>query len=164
MADLMYLISFLEDVDEGTFELGNLEDAKHITIVPEFSLPNKELDAVRVKFDRAASWFGLFNIEAVRESVFGEDDNPVSVVEVSGIDCNGNSIFDLHRTFTEIIYNAGGVCSSPQYCFDNFSPHISYMNMFSNNLNIHNVSLIHHRDGFGKNVINLRNYFFNACK
>lgn len=159
----MYLIAFLDEVKEGSFELGDLEEAKHITIVPEFSVPNKRLDNIRVKFDRAAAWFGDFTVNPIRKSIFGDEDNPISVVEVFGCDCLGNSIMDLHSTFTNIVYDEGGSCSSPQYCFGNFSPHISYMPMFSEPLNISSLALIHHRDGFGKNAINLHNYSLNAC-
>lgn len=156
MADLLYLMGF---INEATPNVGSTEynpDNFHVTIMPEHAIPDRNMDQYLKELDNITKWFKpvLFTIGETKtfRNSFGFD---VPVVTLNTI--NGNN---LHNSVLAAVESLDGRPTGANFTGKEYSPHVSFWDD-PKPFEINSLSLIHHKDGFGKNVVNLRNFKLN---
>jgi 2'-5' RNA ligase len=150
MADLLYLMGFLGDtppVGEYCYDPDNL----HLTLMPEHAVPDKHLVEYVTGIGNVVRWFQPFSIEPDYTDFYGaEGQIPVTVMK------QDRNVFELHQSLLHLGL-AYGMKVEASIIGEKFSPHISYYTE-SKPAEVKSLSLIHHRSGFGVDVVNLANY------
>ena len=151
MADLLYIIGFLEEVKENPIE------TLHLTIMQDFSIPNRNLRQFLKDLEKISVWFHSMELETTEVDFFGPL-NDIQVMKVGGKDLQ--ELKELHSSIFELIYKMGGNVTNPEYCLENFQPHLTGE---ERNINfvLKDFECIHHSEGFGKNVLNLQKITLN---
>jgi len=162
MADILYLVSFL-DGPAPSGEVANpcFEECLHLTLLPSFSIPDASLPEFRRLLNTLTPWFRPPVLFPTEEALFGpKQDIPVKKV-ASLAEGEDNCIHLYHRSVLEALHHLGGSVKEPHFTGGKFSPHVSYLDSWKP-FSLDSVTLVHHREGFGRGIVNLANYYFGG--
>lgn len=154
MADLIYLMGFLNHTPPLGEHETNLSD-EHITLLSEVSVPDKNLNTWVANLSSIMFWHPKFTVKQEHELWLGSMlDIPAVSVTTNPV----NAMQALHKDLLASLNHVSGKVAKPEYAGINFLPHISHAKYTGTLYEFTTLSLIHHQDGFGENVVNLANF------
>lgn len=123
MSELL-ITSSLDPINEGDVFPKGLP--RHVTIWQYFQLPDFRREAFAEQIGRAVEGFSpQWIVGGENDATFGPD-NDVLVRRVHTLG-HGATIRTLHAVLGEIIQRNDGVVRNPEWAFENFNPHITYV-------------------------------------
>lgn len=158
MADLLYLMGFLPNVDHREFQC--VEEQLHVTVLPSFSVKTRDLDELVRRLDQIVTWFKAPKLYTTDIFLVGEDRNiPAMKVTDQYKDC-GRSLKELHLSMCETVDELGGWFNAPHFTREGYTPHVSHC---SERLafQIDELILVHHTGGFGIGVETIGTFKFD---
>lgn len=122
MSELL-ITSSLDPIEEGQVFSKGLP--RHVTIWQYFELPDFHRDEFIKEVGQAVEGFSPLEIIGLNEDQFGpNNDVPVRRVQALG---SGATIITLHTVLGEIIQRHEGTIQNPEWAYENYNPHITYV-------------------------------------
>ncbi|MGH7218438.1 MAG: hypothetical protein ACREGE_03310 [Candidatus Microsaccharimonas sp.] len=122
MSELL-ITSSLDPINEGDVFPKGLP--RHVTIWQYFKLPDFRREAFAEQVGSAVQGFSPLEILGIDNAEFGpNNDVPVRRVQTLG---SGATLIALHAVLGEIIQRNDGEIRNPEWAFENFNPHITYV-------------------------------------
>ncbi len=123
MSELL-ITSSLDPVNEGDVFPKGLP--RHVTIWQYFQLPDFRREAFIEEVGKAIEGFSPLEILGTDYAEFGpNNDVPVRRVRALG---SGATLVALHAVLGEVIQRNDGEIRNPEWAFENFNPHTTYVN------------------------------------
>ncbi len=123
MSELL-ITSSLDPIEEGQVFSKGLP--RHVTIWQYFQLPDFHVDEFMTDAGTVIEGFSPLEIIGTEQDMFGEhNDTPVRRVKALG---HGATIRTLHAVLGAVIEQHDGVIRSPEWAYDRYNPHITYVN------------------------------------
>ncbi|HWT40837.1 MAG TPA: hypothetical protein VN081_06265 [Dongiaceae bacterium] len=123
MSELLFTSS-IDPVKEG--QVFTESPPRHVTVWQYFTLPDFHRKTFLDEVGRAVEGFSPLEIIGGAEDKFGpNNDVPVRRVIALG---TGATLITLHAVLGEIIRRYDGVIRDPQYAWEGYNPHVTYVN------------------------------------
>lgn len=151
MADILYLMGFKDTPAIG--DHGYDPDNFHVTVLDHFSLLDSSLHAFIGNVESITRWFEPMPLKENGMKWFGVDED----IPVMSLKHEAN-IMNLHYSLCDLLAKFNGKLKSPEYNGENYKPHVSYLDDKNALWTMNTISLIHHRSGFGVDVVNRANF------
>lgn len=119
MSDLLYLMSFKNPPEPGPYYYD--PDNLHVTILDNFSIPNKRFHDFMRTANMLTRWFKAIPLRADGFDLFGVQGD-IPVLKVHG----GLQLASLHESFADLVMAHDGVLRNPQFAYNGYSSHVSY--------------------------------------
>lgn len=151
MADILYLMGFKDTpaIGDHRYDPHNF----HVTVLDHFSLPDTSLHAFIKNVESMTRWFGPIPLKEEGMKWFGlDEDIPVMSLKHEA------DIMNLHHSLCDLLAKFNGKMKTPEYNGESYNPHVSYLEDESILWDMDSFSLIHHRSGFGVDVVNRANF------
>lgn len=157
MANLLYIMCFFGDTPkEGDFFYD--PENYHITLLPEFSVPDENLAQFLESLQPAETLFQQISVNETKAAFLG-DDFDIPVVKVQST--SELELPKLHAWLMERLAEAQGTPDT-KYVLERFSPHISFKPFTGASYMVTGFSVIHHQVAFGEEVKNIGNYMLKS--
>ena len=143
-------------------ELGEVEldlGRAHLTVLPNFSVPDENLPQLRRLFHSIVNWFPTFSIVPGIAMELGEAVK-VPVVLVAGKE-DPTILQELHCSLAAAVQRTSGYFRDPEFVEEGFLPHVSHW-ASPEETRLQDLTLTAHTEGFGQGVRNLANYRLNG--
>ncbi len=102
------------------------EDARYVTIMQYFTLPEANEAAFATEVGNVAEGFSPFEIEGGEYVEFGpNNDVPARRIVTLG---RGATLRALHAVLGAVIEQQDGEISAPEWAYDGYNPHMTYRN------------------------------------
>ena len=122
MSELL-ITSSLDPIEKGQVFSKGLP--RHVTIWQYFQLPDFHRDVFIAEVGEAVEAFSPLEIMGAECDHFGpNNDVPVRRIMALG---SGATLIALHATLGEIINRHDGVIANPEWAYQNYNPHITYV-------------------------------------
>lgn len=156
MADILYLMGFKTPPAVGAYETEGLDltdpSAQHVTLLDCFALPTPSLPAFIADMFTVARWFESIPLEKKGLEFFG-DLGQIPVMTLR----KDPRLLGLHESAYDLLRKHEGEVKTPDYTGTGYAPHVSFLEDETELWTMSHLSLIHHRGGFGVDVVNYGN-------
>lgn len=150
MADLLYLMGFFQEPTEELLQDLPLEDLRHLTVMPAFTVADRQLPRFQRHLRALTAWFTPFTLEGTKMTTLGREYFPVPALLVEAPSASF-TLEDLHKSCSEALLEAGGAYLHPEFTGETYLPHVSHPRV-GEVMEVSTLLLVHHSEGFGRGV------------
>jgi hypothetical protein len=148
VAQTLYLMSFLNENKVRASAAINFQEDLHLTVVSNFTVPDKRMVDFQSALIRLAPWFFPLKLDVVNHVTLGTICQvPAAVVRAQSKEM---SLVQMHDSFWDLIKQYGGKVNDP-YSGTQYTPHITYLNSYTPVV-LKSLMLVEHSEGFGKGI------------
>lgn len=135
----------------------DFETDLHLTILPAFSVSDARLPEFSRFLTAATGWFSPLRMVALKPEILGTVQKiPAWLVTTVGEEPEA-TVERLHCTVLDGLHSLGGRVFQEQFVGKGFTPHVSHWDG-RGDLWLRHLTLVHHRGGFCKDMVNVGNY------